>query len=254
MHPLVYLPQFRLIICSSCGFACISDEVETHLRTRHRSIKTKERESILRQVQNIPEVIRKRSELEFFQFPPATTAAIPYLEPPLTDGMKCLLCPYIARQIQKIQAHCRHAHGWKNPRKRGRQVASQSSSITTSSPWRTGVSCQRFFKSREASGWFEVERHEERDCLITEEHWHMMNSGFNDVFLGLTSFDESSLCLDTELGHLSPWVQQHQYCFANWFSTIILKNSEQIILIAGKNEPKPDNRQPLDINFEHLQS
>lgn len=163
---------------------------------------------MLRQVQNIPEVIRKRSELEYFRFPAATRAAVPYLEPPLTDGMKCLLCPYIARQIQKIQAHCRHAHGWQNPRKRGRQVASQSSSAAASGPWRTGVRCQRFFKSREASGWFEVERHEEGDYLTTEDQWQMMNNSFNDAFLGITSFeDSSSLCLDTEFGHLLPWVQ-----------------------------------------------
>lgn len=206
MHPLVYLPEFRLIICSSCGFACIGDEVETHLKTRHRSINSKERESILRQVQSIPEVIRKRSELEYFQFPAATTAVVPYLEPPLTDGMKCLLCPYIARQIQKIQAHCRHTHGWQNPRKRGRQVAGHSSSTTTSGPWRTRVRCQRFFKSREASGWFEVERREEGDCLITEDQWQVINNNFSDAFPGLTSFDDSSLCLDTEFGHLSPWV------------------------------------------------
>ena len=35
---------------------------------------------------------------------------ITFLAPPQVDGLKCPKCPYIARQVQKIQAHYRQCY------------------------------------------------------------------------------------------------------------------------------------------------
>lgn len=157
MDPFVYLPAFRLIVCQRCGFACVTDETATHLQTRHPEIPPVERYRIVSVVQRINKTIRNQRELENFQYPPPTTEPIQFIEPPRDDGLGCLSCPYIACQIQKIQAHCRKKHNWINPRKRGRLSALQLLD-QTQLPWRKGVHCQRFFRSRGASSWFEVGR------------------------------------------------------------------------------------------------
>lgn len=157
MDPFVYLPAYRLVICQQCRFACVADETATHLQKRHPEIAPAERCRIVGVVKGINKIIRRQSDLENFKFPPPTTEPIPYLEPPRSDGMKCRTCHHIACQIQKIQAHCREKHNWINPRKKGRQPALQPLN-QDEVPWTEGVLCQRFFRSRAASGWFEVGR------------------------------------------------------------------------------------------------
>ncbi|KAL7903745.1 hypothetical protein GGI35DRAFT_492304 [Trichoderma velutinum] len=124
---------------------------------RHPEIPPAERCRIVSVVKGINKIIRRQSDLENFKFPPPTTEPIPYLEPPRSDGMKCRTYPHIACQIQKIQAHCRKKHNWINPRKKGRQPALQPLN-QDEAPWTEGVLCQRFFRSRAASCWFEVGR------------------------------------------------------------------------------------------------
>ncbi|KAI5455854.1 hypothetical protein BGZ63DRAFT_397470 [Mariannaea sp. PMI_226] len=60
-------------------------------------------ENILR----IPGIIRNQSGLKSFQFPPPTDPPISILQPPQLDGLKCQKCSYLARNVQKMQAHCR---------------------------------------------------------------------------------------------------------------------------------------------------
>lgn len=153
IYPFVHLTPYRLIICTGCRVACLANEAATHLRTWHHNIPPHTRTRIISAIQQIPDIIRHQVELIDFQLPHALLEPIPFLESPRKDGLGCLQCPYISRQLQKIQAHCRTQHGWINPKKRGRLA---STSEIPPVPWRTGVVCQRFFRSRMASGWFEV--------------------------------------------------------------------------------------------------
>lgn len=157
MEPFVHLKQFQLVICSRCGFACVANEVEAHLRIRHKSILLHERRIIIEAIQRVPNIIRTHAELVKFQFPSPTTGTIPFLAPPLHDGLRCNYCSYIALSVQTIQDHCRNKHDWVNPRKAGRPSNSRQSSEPDNS-WTRGVQCQRFFRSRAASAWFEVNR------------------------------------------------------------------------------------------------
>ncbi|MDB5910917.1 MAG: hypothetical protein JWP34_5031, partial [Massilia sp.] len=128
----------------------------THLRVRHSHLKPEERRSITTAVGSVDGLLQKRAELVDFAFPEPATAPIPYLDDPQPDGLQCRECRYISRQLRNIQQHCRERHGWQNPNKRGRPTGKASEPV----PWVEGVQCQRFFPSRQASGWFEVGRGE----------------------------------------------------------------------------------------------
>jgi hypothetical protein len=108
-------------------------------------------------IANIPGVTKDQSGLEEFQFPPPTINSVAFLAPPKPDGLKCRKCPYIVKHLKKIKAHCHDCQHWNNPQGRGRpkQVSSE---LQVELQWREGVLCQRFFPSRQASGWFEVGR------------------------------------------------------------------------------------------------
>jgi hypothetical protein len=164
IEPFVYLQRYRLAVCRHCQYAVLAKEILTHLRERHRDITVEQRQRLAAAVARCPGVIQDQDGLVGFQFPPPTINYIPELAAPETDGLKCRKCPYLARQPQKIQKHCRVYHGWANEhgagrpglkRKREAASASQGSPVL---PWRENVACQRFFRSRNASGWFEVER------------------------------------------------------------------------------------------------
>ena len=156
MDPFIYVAAYRVLVCTLCRFGCVANEAATHLRTRHRDIPNQDRRIIIGKIRQIRDIICHQADLVEFQFPEPTAEPLPFLEPPRLDGLRCFLCPYIARHIQKIQEHCRAKHGWKNPRKRGR--AAVRSNGQDGVPWATGVQCQRFFRTRAASGWFEVGR------------------------------------------------------------------------------------------------
>ena len=163
-EPFVFLQRYRLAICEKCGVAVLAKEVTTHLRERHRDVPVPRRQQIAAIIEGWPNIIQDQAGLVGFLYPPPTSSYIPQLAPPQTDGRKCRKCPYIARQLQKIQAHCRKYHGWMNDRgpgrpslKRKRQPA-DAPETPVELPWTENIACQRFFRSRNASGWFEIDR------------------------------------------------------------------------------------------------
>ncbi|KAK4118462.1 hypothetical protein N657DRAFT_583588, partial [Parathielavia appendiculata] len=157
ISPFVRLPEYPFVICKECRFACIADEVASHLNRHHRPIGSKERTEIGRAVREIPGIIHNQAQLRRFVYPPPTTEAIPFIAPPQADGLRCDTCSYIARTPQRIQAHCRERHGWRNDWQRGGNVAKRAKQERRL-PWTAGIRCQRFFPSRAGSGWFEVGR------------------------------------------------------------------------------------------------
>lgn len=157
IEPFIFLERFRLLVCQKCGFAVVSKEVTTHLRVRHKDVPLPTRKKIAAAITRCPNVIQDQAGLSGFLFPPPTTSYIPELAAPQHDGLKCRKCPYIARQLQKIQAHCRIRHGWENKRIAGRPDLKRKRSPTgntastastaiaeaqTELPWRENVACQ----------------------------------------------------------------------------------------------------------------
>ncbi|KAK3935637.1 hypothetical protein QBC46DRAFT_461975 [Diplogelasinospora grovesii] len=157
MEPFVHVREYPFVICKTCQFACVTDEVAGHLRRWHDSIQASERAEISQAVQQIPGTIRDQFGLRAFQFPPPSVQPVPFIIPPEPDGLRCAECPFVTRNVRGMQGHCRKAHGWRNEWQKGGNVAIKAKEAREV-PWTTGILCQRFFWSRVASGWFEVGR------------------------------------------------------------------------------------------------
>ncbi|KAK4232748.1 hypothetical protein C8A03DRAFT_48457 [Achaetomium macrosporum] len=135
--PFVHLPEYPFVICKECRFACVANEVPSHLRNHHDSVKAQERAQIARTVTDIPGIIHSQAQLRGFADPPATTEPTPFIAPPQANGLRCDTCGYIAR--------------------RGGNVVKRAKQERTL-PWTAGIRCQRFFPTRAGSQWFEVGR------------------------------------------------------------------------------------------------
>jgi len=96
-----------------------------------------------------------------FPFPADISEPIAALQAPQTSGFRCtfpitegVICPFVSKTEKRMQGHCKKAHNWRNPRRRGHQPKGSSQEV----PWRTGVQYQRFFVQGAKSRFFEVGR------------------------------------------------------------------------------------------------
>lgn len=182
IYPFIHVAAYRIIICTTCRFACLANETATHLRRRHKLIPVQQRGQIVAAIRQIPNIIQSQTELTDFQLPLLLPSPIPYLEAPIHDGLACMLCPYISRHLQSIQSHCRQQHGWQNPNNRGRPKAEGQSPGVFEVPWRKNVSCQRLFRSRAASGWFEVNTCSMDYQIAKEDNVGVNYASHNEIF------------------------------------------------------------------------
>nr|ACP42044.1 TLH5 [Pyricularia oryzae] len=152
IRPYVWVSKYKVVICTQCQFANAATEVEPHLRGTSHKMRPDQARKIAAAVGQLPNIYQDHNALREFAFPPPTCPEIPLLRPAQRDGFGCAKCGWVCRQENSMRDHYRSKHAWQNPRTRGgKQVAAQL-------PWRTGVRLQRFFKNRQASSWFEVER------------------------------------------------------------------------------------------------
>lgn len=173
IQPFLHLAEYNVVVCTGdkCQFGVLAKEVTTHLRERHRDIEAVKRSNIAAAVAQIPNIMRCQADIARFQFPPPTAPRINALASPIDGALKCCNCAkiYQCQQVQKIQAHCREEHGWQNPRGPGRPSKKRKygqgdrEEVDAALPWRENVRCQRFFRTRYASGWFEIE-YKDPDC------------------------------------------------------------------------------------------
>ena len=157
IYPFVLLSSHRILVCQVCGFTSVADEAKSHLLARHRDIASEHRQTVLESIQRIPNILRKQSDLEEWQYPDPASDPIPHLLPPKLDGRRCRTCGRVYRHVQQMQTHCFEEHQWVNPRGRGRPTTG-CATPQDELPWIEGVPCQRFFSSRGGSQWFEVGR------------------------------------------------------------------------------------------------
>ena len=155
IYPFAHSPQYAVLVCQLCQFACLAEEVPRHIQQRHEEISFEERRRIAQSVLSIPNLLRNTGDLHLLATP-CPEEPIPFLAAPKLDGLKCRKCSYISRHVQNMQDHCRKKHGWQNPRGAGRPASGTGK--LPELPWSEDVSCQRFFPSRAGSAWFEVGR------------------------------------------------------------------------------------------------
>ncbi|KJZ71002.1 hypothetical protein HIM_09613 [Hirsutella minnesotensis 3608] len=162
ISPFVYSSQLNLVVCIDCKVAIVAMEAKGHLNhLRHRRIfAPSQRNDILDRILSIPDIIKDQAELQQRVPPLPSTNPIPYIKPPMHDGLGCNQCPYVVRDIRRMQEHCRTEHSWVNDWKKGGDVARRAREQRESRPWRTGVSCQRLCNWGYGNRWFEVSRPE----------------------------------------------------------------------------------------------
>ncbi|KAM7182574.1 hypothetical protein V8F33_014207 [Rhypophila sp. PSN 637] len=106
MRPFVYLPKYPFVICHTCRYTCVANEVNTHLRKQHTEIKP--------------------TGLCGFLYPPATTEPISFIAAPEVDGIRCDKYGFTTRTIRGIQGHYQEEHRWENDWKKGGNVAKRA--------------------------------------------------------------------------------------------------------------------------------
>lgn len=157
--PFVHLAQLDLVVCTQCMCGVLAAHVNSHLlHSRHRrNFTQKQRHNIKTQILNIPGIIKDQTSLLQWTLPSPDTDPIPYIKPPMSDGLGCNICLYVVRNIRGILEHYRDDHGWVNDWKRGGRVK-QRAQQERLVPWRSNVRCQRIFEWGYRSCGFEVGR------------------------------------------------------------------------------------------------
>ncbi|KAG6996471.1 hypothetical protein FocnCong_v014856 [Fusarium oxysporum f. sp. conglutinans] len=157
--PFVHIVELNLVICLDCKTAILAKQVKAHLvDPLHRQHLTlKERRNISNQILEIPNILKDTDDLQHWKFPPPEAEPIPYLEPPLHNGLGCNSCRYIGRDLRRIREHYRQEHS--DVLERGNPV-DLSRLDQQSDLWRNDVTYQRMFRGGQKSSWFEVSRAE----------------------------------------------------------------------------------------------
>jgi hypothetical protein len=141
--PFVHLTGLDLLVCTQCKCAVLAAELKTHLlNSRHRRRFSKEeRKSMEARVLNIPYIIKDQEALRQWAYPIPTSSPIPFLNPPIKEGLGCNTCLYVVREVRRMQQHCRQEHGWVNDWRKGGNVKQRAKQDRKPVPWRTGVHC-----------------------------------------------------------------------------------------------------------------
>ena len=162
MDRFIHLPEFRVIICKECKYAVLPSHINTHFAGKPHKLEVEERRKIIQEVATVDGLIINEEMLRQSEFPSpvATRKPIEGLAAP-SRGLQCMfetggqVCGYICCTIRRIRTHCIEKHQWQSTRKAGRPKKDVDS--TNNTPWRTNVSCQRFFIQGVKSNYFEVQ-------------------------------------------------------------------------------------------------
>ncbi|KAI3561796.1 hypothetical protein IWW34DRAFT_839405 [Fusarium oxysporum f. sp. albedinis] len=148
--PFVHVVELNLVICLDCKTAILARQVKAHLvDPLHRQHLTlKERRNISNQILEIPNILKDTDDLQHWKFPPPEAEPVPYLEPPLHNGLGCNSCRYIGRDLRRIREHYRQEHS--DVLERGNPV-DLSRLDQQSHLWRNDVTYQRMFRGGQKS-------------------------------------------------------------------------------------------------------
>jgi hypothetical protein len=153
-----HFPQYRVIICKSCGWAVLPKNVKRHLKDKHHGLQPKTRKDVTRVVLSIETLARSENQIIY---PDRYSDPVPHLTT-YSDGLKCIAkigedeeCGWVLRGVQNIQHHAREEHDWVNTRGSGRFA--HRDVINLPKPWIENVHCQRFLQMGGTRKLFEVQ-------------------------------------------------------------------------------------------------
>jgi hypothetical protein len=79
MEPFIHLSEYPFVICKSCQFACVANEVYAHIKNHHPAIQINRRREIVRAVAAIPGIICNQEELQNFPLPKPAAEPVPFI-------------------------------------------------------------------------------------------------------------------------------------------------------------------------------
>ena len=147
-------PAFRIAVCREhCG-AVTAKSVASHVDSYHSHLAPGDRRRIVEEGLALQDDGLLAANIDGIRFPSEVIPAIDGL-PMWSDGKKCIQCGHIRRTRQDIQRHCQSAHGWINPRGRGRKLGAGPVG-GLGEVWVDGIHCQRFGRTGALQRLFEV--------------------------------------------------------------------------------------------------
>jgi hypothetical protein len=139
--------QHRIIVCVQCRTAVVPKYAAAHLARDHSRTTKEERRHVQRYVDGLEDVAHSVSNVRFPgpDDPPYGGIAVRH------DGLRCSAagedgrrCRHVVGTMQKIQEHCREAHGWRNEQRRGGNVKRKKAQ-PPNRMWDEGQAYQQFF-------------------------------------------------------------------------------------------------------------
>jgi hypothetical protein len=97
MEPFILLAAYGILVCKTCQWACLACEIPTHLRTYHKRLPARQRLAIAQAVLRTPGLYKSQKDLELFELPKQAVQAIPELEGPFSDGLRCKVSYLLSR-------------------------------------------------------------------------------------------------------------------------------------------------------------
>merc|ERR1711939_491931 len=180
-----HVSSWEIMVCKQCRCAVWPSEAAAHL-TNKQHIKTQKfANNIREEVEQWQGVIQYPSG---FDVPPFVTEPVQGL-PLFDDGLQCRLdqCTYITRETKALKKHWRIEHGWSVQQGRGGSgPAKQEAAQRRFEEASKRVKCQRFFRSRAHSQYFEVKGAEDEPDTTQNgrsgaEIWDERNEGIASV-------------------------------------------------------------------------
>jgi hypothetical protein len=173
---LTYIPNLRLLGCSTCATMITRQRIKAHLRgSPHRLKGVQMRKTLI--WGSTLDIINDNVELDKLPFLPEDSLPIVILGQPHTGGFRCTLsagsgdaCRFVGSGRRRIREHLREKHGWDEQVKPGRRSTATLDLEANSSPWRSGVYYQRLFLTGPRSEWFEVARGHNLQVTETGEY------------------------------------------------------------------------------------
>lgn len=143
-----HLPKYRVIICNRCQFAVIPGQIDSHIKSRHIDFSRAQRTQIVAHVATLSDVAQTPEDVQYPRIDSAPVEGLPVIK----DGLRCVhetsagTCNYTCQTTKAMSAHCRRAHQWQNPRKRGGDARLRPAEAT-GRLWVQGQPFQRFYRT-----------------------------------------------------------------------------------------------------------
>jgi superfamily II DNA helicase RecQ len=152
-----HMQQYKIIVCKTCAFAVVPQQIDRHLREHHPQIDKQKRSGVTETGTALEAVAYSKEDVNY---PQANEEPVEGLEV-FKDGLQCMgqrdgkPCGYVCRTAFGIQKHCRLEHGWVNERGRGGNVRKKGKQALNRM-WEDKRLCQRFFEYRQWQRYFVV--------------------------------------------------------------------------------------------------